>query len=503
MPHTGKPSGACQTCKSRHVKCDETRPACLRCVKIKRTCPGYTEGLDLVLRDQNQVAKANTERRLKVSPKRRTENPASSNDSASPQNLNIESPMVESQDFYAHGFFVSAYVLGQRDPRTDHGFLELLPSFFGKMKSNSVLSSSLAVVSHCYFGAWEPAIRNIETIVVQRNYAKSLNTLQLALRSRQDCLTDEVLMAVCLLNFFESTVRTIMSRPRSDQHVNGALALVKQRRSSTMTSDVSKRLLIAVRHEIVSAALANSTFVDESPEVWDDPDDMPYNPATLLDFICLEAANTLAAAAELISSTQTDNKSDDDAALSSILGRANAGDARFSSWPSHIPQEWTPVSLPRKLIPQEIIDAGVHGDHCDIYSYTSVCNTWNSWRAAYIKTLVLLADYDQTTAKRGIVLHIQQLADDVLASIPFLLGSKVKPADMYDMDIVYPCLPGKTVSASHYQSAAAFGGSTLWAPMRAILDFMHYMREDQIQFTMRQFRRLGTLYDARMTKQDT
>ncbi|KAL8951179.1 MAG: hypothetical protein Q9222_002839 [Ikaeria aurantiellina] len=500
MPHTGKPSGACQTCKLRHIKCDETRPACLRCVKIKRTCPGYTKGLDLVLRDQNQIAKARTERHRKVDSKRKTESSRSSSTSSSQQALAINPPLAESQDSYAHGFFVSAYVLGPRDRRADHGFLELLPYFFGKLKSNSVLSSSLAVVAHCYFGAWEPEIRNTETLAVQRNYAKSLKALQLAVKSPQDCLTDEVLMAVCLLNFFEYTVRAIMSRPRSDQHVNGALALVKQRRSSTMTSDLSKRLLIAVRHDIVGAALVTSAFVDESPEIWDDPADMPYNPATLLDFIGLEAANTLAAAVELISSSRVGEASDDGATLSSKLDRAKAVDAKFSLWPSHVPQEWSPASLPRKLIPQEIIDAGVHGDHCDIYTYISVCDAWNSWRTTRIRILALLGDYDQTGMKRGIVLHIQQLADDILASIPFLLGSKVEAADMYDNSFVYPCLPGQTVSASHYQSAAAFGGITLWVPLRAIVDFMHYMREDQIHFTMRQFRRLGTLYDAKMAK---
>lgn len=36
-----------------------------------------------------------------------------------------------------------------------------------------------------------------------------------------------------------------------EDHVKGATALIKQRRSSTMKSDLSKRLLIAVRHHIV------------------------------------------------------------------------------------------------------------------------------------------------------------------------------------------------------------------------------------------------------------
>ncbi|TVY94227.1 Transcriptional regulatory protein [Lachnellula willkommii] len=31
----------CITCKVRRVKCDETRPACLRCLSTRRACDGY------------------------------------------------------------------------------------------------------------------------------------------------------------------------------------------------------------------------------------------------------------------------------------------------------------------------------------------------------------------------------------------------------------------------------------------------------------------------------
>ncbi|KAL4732092.1 hypothetical protein ACLX1H_001100 [Fusarium chlamydosporum] len=36
-----KVRSGCTTCKIRHLKCDETKPECLRCVKDKRTCDGY------------------------------------------------------------------------------------------------------------------------------------------------------------------------------------------------------------------------------------------------------------------------------------------------------------------------------------------------------------------------------------------------------------------------------------------------------------------------------
>jgi len=30
----------CQTCRTRRIKCDETKPECMKCVKSKRKCEG-------------------------------------------------------------------------------------------------------------------------------------------------------------------------------------------------------------------------------------------------------------------------------------------------------------------------------------------------------------------------------------------------------------------------------------------------------------------------------
>ncbi|KAL8658771.1 MAG: hypothetical protein Q9226_000796 [Calogaya cf. arnoldii] len=491
--------------------CDETRPACLKCIKAKRICPGYAEGLDLVLRDQNQIAKAGAERRHKLHAKKKNETHlnGSSSDSSSGSSSRSDTPssscdddlvvytsMAESQDSYAHAFFVSAYVLGPRDTRTDHGFLELMPYLFDKLPFDPVLSSSLAVLCHCYFGAWHPPIRNAENLQVRQTYSKALSGLRHALKDPRHCVTDELLMAVCLLNFFEYTTSALTSRPRGDQHVDGATALVKQRGSKGMTSDLSKRLLIAVRHDIIGKALSRSMPVDNAPEIWDDPsEDMPYNPATSLDFIGRDTANLLARAAEHgppsnAGLSETEIHTD-------IFLEAKALDARYAQWAEEVPTEWLPFSVPWESIPQKIIDAGMNGDYCHIYSHTSVCSTWNDWRVQHMRILSLIADYEETEAKNDAVLQVQRLADDIHASIPFMLGNKVKPSEMHDMGFVYPSIPGQSVPASHYQSAAAYGGLTLWVPMRAILDFRQYMRADQILFTIQQFQRMGRLYDVR------
>ncbi|CAL8584778.1 hypothetical protein XPA_010364 [Xanthoria parietina] len=405
--------------------------------------------------------------------------------------------MAESRDSYAHAFFVSAYVLSPRDTRTDHGFLELLPCLFDKLPFDPVLSSSLAVLCHCYFGAWHRPIRDAENVEVRQTYSKALSALRHALKDPSHCVTDGTLMSVCLLNFFEYTTSALKSRPRGDQHVDGATALVKQRGSKRMTSDLSKRLLIAVRHDMVSKALARSMPVDNAPEIWEDPsEDMPYNPATSLDFIARDTANLAARAAEHGLPSDADSL-DREIIHSDIFLEAKVLEARYAQWAEQVPTEWLPFSVSRDLLPHSIIEAGLNGDYCHIYTHTSVCTTWNDWRVQHIRILGLIADYGGTEAKNDAVLHIQRLTDDIHASVPFMLGDKVKPSQMHIMDYVYPSIPGQRVPASHYQSAAAFGGLALWVPLRAILEFGRYMRDDQIVFTIQQFHRVGRLYDVR------
>lgn len=303
-----------------------------------------------------------------------------------------------------------------------------------------------------------------------------------------------------------------MSRKTAEDHIKGATALIKQRRSSTMTSDLSKWLLVAVRHNIVrrpgryrqaflilvqvTNALASGIPVQDASELWQDPEQMCYNPATLLDGMCLQAANVLAAAAQCASPDTVDSLNGN--MRIDILFQAKKVNSRLATWLSLVPQDWWPVALERAVIPQEIVDAGLHGDYCHVYSDVSICDTWLSWRSTRLRIFALIADYDQTELKHDAVLQARQTTDDIFAAVPFMLGSKCMPANMFDTDFTYLCPPGKTVSVNHYHSAAAFGGLVLLAPLKTIMECTRHLRPDQVQFAGQQIRRLGKLYDVRM-----
>lgn len=54
MVNTGKPSGGCKLCRARRIKCDEGKPACQKCIRIKKPCPGYRDPFDGKIRDETQ-----------------------------------------------------------------------------------------------------------------------------------------------------------------------------------------------------------------------------------------------------------------------------------------------------------------------------------------------------------------------------------------------------------------------------------------------------------------
>lgn len=58
MVNTGKPSGACGVCRERRIKCDETKPSCLKCTRSGRACSGYCPGLKLRDQTQKTITKA-------------------------------------------------------------------------------------------------------------------------------------------------------------------------------------------------------------------------------------------------------------------------------------------------------------------------------------------------------------------------------------------------------------------------------------------------------------
>ena len=311
------------------------------------------------------------------------------------------------------------------------------------------------------------------------------------------------------------------SRISPPTHFNGAAALIQQRKTNGHMTDLSKRLLIAVRSNIVSflqitkipwidrlqvfRAIHFSSPIDTACRVWEeDLDDMPQNPAALLDLKSVDVADLLVDAAHTPPKVFDLGDEEDESSCSTdeLLERAQAIDASLASWSEMLPLHWYPVRVSKDTIPQEVISAGLYKDSCEIYPDIMICSTWNDWRVARLKVLHLIAklrhidSIDRGENGAHIINEIQQLVDGICASVPFSLGSRTDSTPLYQAEVVYPGLDGRLNSKEHQKAAGAYGGWYLFSPFKETMEMGPYIGEDQQQWLLSQLWRLAKVSDV-------
>lgn len=245
-----------------------------------------------------------------------------------------------------------------------------------------------------------------------------------------------------------------------------------------------------------------SSPIATSSGIWEDAEDLPQNPATLLDLVSVDVANLLATAKSspplVVDVTEDEdgrgyvlNESPD------LLARAIAVDLKLAAWPNNVPSTWFPIQVPAYGVPQSVTDAGIYGDSCDIYPDIMICSTWNEWRVARLKVLGLNARHGSTATSAEAIATIQQLVDGICASIPFSLGSRTEPGPLYEMKVTYPTLKGRAMSKEHQKTSCAYGGWYLFAPFKETMNVGMYLREGQLEWLRGQLSRLAKMYDVK------
>ena len=227
--------------------------------------------------------------------------------------------------------------------------------------------------------------------------------------------------------------------------------------------------------------------IDTASSVWQDDEEMPHNPATLLDSMSIGVANLLA----LVSSTAPSITGSPPNSVVDLLGQAKAIDGKLACWANIVPVNWFPISVSVNAVSQSVRDAGVYGDTCDIYPDIMVAITWNDWRWTRIRVLALIARYE---TGEQVLATIQRLADDICASVPFCLGDRTEMMPMYAAMSSYPSAEGQPLPKSHPQNASAFGGWYMLTPFRETVQVAKYLREGQLDWIRGQMQRLAKIY---------
>lgn len=254
MVYRGKPSAGCGACRARKVKvscsqrkawpfahlgnqCDQTRPACNRCVKSNRTCPGYRDQLSLLFRDESRsvAQKANANLRSANRSSSNNSSPATTFDSlqvvdvpselvTTPHNFGPKTPSTcwevaprqhghdeadsqlplyyslrGSDRFQAACFFFNSYSWVHSGLMQDcdlHG--ELPPSApMGKQAMiKAMISAGMASLSNLHGS--QPM-----RIAACREYSQALQWTNRAISDRKQATEDTTLGAILCLTLFE------------------------------------------------------------------------------------------------------------------------------------------------------------------------------------------------------------------------------------------------------------------------------------------------------------
>ena len=234
-----------------------------------------------------------------------------------------------------------------------------------------------------------------------------------------------------------------------------------------------------------------ASTIDTESAVWKTVEDIPGNPATILDRMSVDVANVLAFEKSIVTLLCPTASSE---ASATLVAMAEAVDRRLATWPDMVPIDWFPKRLSRNSAPESVARAGIYGDKYEIYSDVLVCSTWNHWRATRLRLLAIITRHHRN---KDALVSIQELADGVCGSIPFVLGDRTAPTAMFATDVSYPTLHGKLLSQSHHQTAAGLGGWYLHVPFNTVFDVGMYLREGQLSWLKGQGQRLARIYDVR------
>lgn len=194
-------SGGCHACRRMKVKCDETKPACTRCQRIGRACPGYREDDDL-FRSMNETS----EQRVRTAKARQSPDSESSNtpSSALPMRSRLPSvpkTMATDLDHQAICHFFTTFTFPKDSRVGTTGHYEFLPDLCLEHPEATYLSEAIKACSLSNM-----ANRSSLGKLVQRArkyYGSSLLQLNAALADPKLAVSDEVLSTITLLALYE------------------------------------------------------------------------------------------------------------------------------------------------------------------------------------------------------------------------------------------------------------------------------------------------------------
>ena len=200
MPNVGKHSTGCFSCRRMKVRCDETKPSCLRCMRGKRLCPGYSDGFVSVypaLKKKKIRQKAKS-----TSPK---SSPSPSKDQSCLADIGhrtwLSWPRDTTEEWYDRSikffFYTNTHTRTQISGRVRR-YLDLFEDHCSRSTSSAYLNEALKSAALANMAPRVPHVKWISDRAAV-HHGKALEGIRKALGNDLSARSDDMLMALWCL----------------------------------------------------------------------------------------------------------------------------------------------------------------------------------------------------------------------------------------------------------------------------------------------------------------
>ncbi|KAM3070104.1 hypothetical protein ACMFMG_003862 [Clarireedia jacksonii] len=473
MVNTGRPSRGCFLCRSRRVKCDEKKPGCGNCQRLKRECPGYRPIFDVIHRNETKSAERRTgsmsvatfptsrDRSLqRTAPghlrsrsvpdirqhyswkPRQNSWPAAQTlvEAIEDGRQSINPPPTAALEERAVCFFLANYVLIPHGP-IRCGFLGfLLPMM--RIAPSTILSDALTAVALATFGN-QPNAKMVKPKAEQA-YAKALRQTTTAIANSRQALEDSTLAAVLLLGLFETVTHSLVKQGEGwnswNSHVSGATALLKIRDPKGPMSPLTLELVWTVKAQLNLSCLLNGKVPDISREWSEILDNMEMGGnSAICNQLQSKVAKVRVECDKLMVSAQ--RRPQDFEKVLTLMRQAKALEQGYIDWGNSLSEGWSfkPAGWIDTVPTDRLHASPFFPGKIDKYTEVWTAHIWNLSRGSRLinhSTIVRCAawlcspqDYRTTVEYEKAMMNGREMIRDIISSVPNCLGEIPRTMD--------------------------------------------------------------------------
>ncbi|KAJ3499825.1 hypothetical protein NLG97_g3 [Lecanicillium saksenae] len=414
MVYNGVPSRGCYLCRSRKIKCDETKPFCNRCRKSKRQCPGYPVVTDTHTRPYTDVRKPTKEKKEDAN-----EGSSSDNDeeylarylvahtmhrlsNSPPIDSTIKIPLSDAASCH----FLSKWVLIPPES-TNRGIFGFFLPLHKKAAQGSPFylafkACSLSSLTH----------RGLDPVIQRQAasyYVKALAATSSALSRPSVATSDATLATVMLLALYEIQSATSGGGYGWGSHVAGSMQLMNSRSWKKLNTDIGMGIFVAVRVKLILLGMLTGTTVPTTSDWWGKGTfkDKYALVGLQLATQAVEVRNELNSLLDLECATLNDLNE-----VAALMERAQALEEQCRAWPETLPEyfrfyvaAWV-NEMPQNLAEAQALPGPVHG-----YSGPWVAGVWN-----------LRTDIQMLPEYHAAAQSCKEVVQEIISGAPYYLG---------------------------------------------------------------------------------